>query len=92
MAKNSAAVPTFSIARGASLARGTTIDAYLSETDNDLLYEKWSDEWEYPLEFSGGVKAITCEMVVAVPFKEFKKIFGRRAADIYAAAERNADK
>jgi len=48
-----------------SLARGTTIDAYLSTEANNALYKLWNEQksWPAPLEFPGGIKAITCEMI-----------------------------
>lgn len=82
---------TFKVRQGASLARGTTIDEYLSQETCDALYEKWSPEWAEPLMFSGGIRAITCEMVVDVPKSELVKVYGKaKGNEIYAAAENNA--
>lgn len=78
------------IRQGASLARGTTIDGYLTEEDAQLLYKNWRDRWEKPLEFQGGVTAITCEMVLDLPEKELKAVYGKEAAQrIIDAAKRN---
>jgi hypothetical protein len=49
-----------------SIARGTTIDAYLSAEDTAALYETWKSEWPEPYGFRGGEKAVTCEMVAEV--------------------------
>jgi hypothetical protein len=82
---------TFRVRSGASLARGTTIDEYLPEDDCKVLYEKWQDGWPEPLMFSGGVRAITCEMVLEVPVKELNRVLGRsKAATIYEVSKNNA--
>jgi len=77
---------------GLSVARGTTIDAYLSEKDNESLYDNWRSEWAAPYEFHGGIKAISCEMVLDVPEQEFKKAFKNKsqAKRIREAALNNA--
>ncbi len=71
---------------GASFARGVTIDGFLSNGEAKVLYEKWDDGWGEPLEFHGGEKAITCEMVAAVPLTGLVKAFGskfaKRLADV----------
>jgi hypothetical protein len=90
MSKFPGTVTKVKIRQGASLARGMTIDGHLAGTDKALLYEKWLPDWPKPLEFRGGITAITCEMVLKVPFDEFKKVYKRRAKDIYEVAERNA--
>lgn len=63
------------IRQGGSIARGTTIDAYLSEEDNAMLYEAWDKSWAEPYEFHGGIKAISAEMIVEVPEDEFLGVF-----------------
>lgn len=79
------------IRQGASLARGTTIDEYLSEKDCKVLYSGWQKNWPEPLEFHGGITAITCEMVLEVPEKEFVKSIGKAVGTrIYDVARRNA--
>lgn len=70
---------------GTSFARGLTIDALIPAEDVDTLYERWKNEWGEPLEFQGGSKAITCDMVAAVPLKDLVKVYGK------ARAERLAD-
>jgi hypothetical protein len=79
-----------SIRQGASLARGTTIDAYLSEPDCRALYEQWDKSWPEPLEFPGGVQGLTCETVLDINYTEFRKVFGWRAKRIYDAARQYA--
>jgi hypothetical protein len=82
--------------QGTSYARGTTIDAYLQDDDNTLLYEIWQPSWPEPFGFHGGEKAITAEMILEVPTDEFIKAFGRKkgnraaALRILEAAKRNA--
>jgi len=85
------AVTKINIVKGASLARGTTIDGYLQPTDAQLLYNTWKPGWPEMLEFSGAIKAVTCEMVLEIPEDEFLKTVGgaagRRILDV---AKRNA--
>jgi hypothetical protein len=90
MAHYPGSVTSVKVRQGASIARGTTIDEYLGQSDVDLLYENWQAGWPEPLAFSGGVKAVTCEMVLEVPFADFKKVFKKRAQQIYDVAKRNA--
>lgn len=79
------------VRQNTSFARGTTIDEYLIEADNDALYEKWSPDWEDKLEFPGGIFAITAEMIIAIPESEFNKVLGRtRGPRIYKIAKENA--
>ena len=61
---------------GTSFARGTTIDAHLPEELNDKLYKLWNNAWGEPFGFHGGIKAITCEMVLEAPKSEFLKTMG----------------
>lgn len=78
----------FSYASGLSYARGLTIDPLLLEEDVAILYERWSNEWGEPLEFQGGAKAITCDMVARVPMAQMVKVYGKaRANRYYLAAE-----
>lgn len=71
-------------------ARGTDIDGYLPEDLVDVLYEKWQASWPTPLEFAGGIKSVTCEMVLEVPKGELFKTFGpRNGKMIYDVALRN---
>ncbi len=65
---------------GASFARGVTIDGFLSDGETKALYEKWNNGWGEPIEFHGGEKAITCEMVAAVPLTGLVKAFGSKFA------------
>lgn len=66
--------------QGLSIARGTTIDEYLSESDNDALYAVWKEreDWPEPYKFSGGVWAVTCEMIQEVPESDFINAFSRK--------------
>jgi hypothetical protein len=66
------------ITKGLSIARGTTIDAYLLPEDCEVLYEKWQETWPEPFRFSGGITAITCEMVLEVPEDELRAVLGGR--------------
>lgn len=84
------------ITQGASHALGTIIDGYLSANETELLLSIWKKEWTEPLAFSGGEKAITCEMILEVPETEFIQAFGTKkankelAARILATAKNNA--
>jgi hypothetical protein len=75
---------------GASLARGTTIDAYLSEETCKVLYERWKTEWGEPLMFSGGITALTCEMVLEAPEKELKDTYKKYFDEIISVSRNNA--
>lgn len=81
--------------QGGSYAIGTIIDGYLSQEEIDQLYAIWKSDWPEPLVFQGGVKAITCEMILEVPKDIFIAAFGRKknrvemASNILAKAERN---
>jgi hypothetical protein len=79
----------YTVRVGRTFARGTDIDAYLEENEVKALYERWKPAWPTPLEFSGGIKAITCEMVLEVPEKEFRSTFRKMADHILEAAKRN---
>ena len=68
------------ITQGSSYAMGTILDAYLAPEDNALLYNTWRKSWPTPLEFSGGITAITCEQVLEVPEGEFLAGFGGKKA------------
>lgn len=86
-----ATVSKLTIVKGASLARGTTIDEYLQPADAQLLYNAWKPGWPEPLGFAGGITAITCEMVLEVPEDEFNKAMGGSAGKrIYKVARQNA--
>lgn len=86
--------PKYFIRQGASLARGTSIDGYLSEKQIELLYSNWRPQWPEPLAYSGGLLAITCEMVLEVPEDEFIGHFPKRdraeAKNVYTIAQANA--
>jgi len=88
--------PVITRRSGTSIARGTTIDEYLSEEDNQKLYDLWQPSWPEPFQFSGGITAITCEMVLELPQDEFIAAFGKskkgqeQAARILDIAKRNA--
>lgn len=66
---------------GTSFARGTTIDEYLSTEDCQALYDKWQPTWPEPFNFRGGIRAITCEMVLEVEAKDFIKVLGKKRAE-----------
>lgn len=77
---------------GLSFARGVAIEQYLNEDEIDVLHERWKDEWPERLDFRGGVKSVTCEMIQEVSYQELSGTYGvRRAkrlvdiADKYAA-------
>lgn len=76
---------------GTSYARGTDIDALLPQEDVSALYAGWKREWPEPLEFHGGERSITCEMVLEVPVKEliatYKKPMTKRLLEV---AQQNA--
>lgn len=76
--------------QGASYAMGTIIDAYLDDATCSKLYSKWKKSWPAPLEFRGGLTAITCEMVLDVPSEEFVKVYGGLSETILAAARSNS--
>jgi len=82
------------IRQGASQAIGTIIDGHLADGDITLLYEMWAADWPAPLEFSGGVKAITCEQVMEVGEAQFVEAFGKKnteaARRIFGVARNNA--
>lgn len=90
------------IRSGGSFARGTTIDEYLSEEDNEKLYQVWEEQpgWPEIFRFRGGQTAITAEMILEVPeadmLKAFRSKFGRKKVitqaveRIQSAAARNA--
>lgn len=85
---------------GGSYARGTTIDGYLSDEDNQALHEVWLPDWPDKLGFRGGESAITCEAILEIPEAEFikafrskygrKKVVGEQANRILAVAKNNA--
>jgi len=68
------------ITQGASFARGTTVDEYLSDGDCMKLYASWLPAWPDKLTFSGGVTAITVELINEVPVKELTKVYGKAMA------------
>lgn len=72
---------------GTSFARGTMIDAYLSGDVCTRLYSVWEEhpEWPEVLRFSGGISAITCEMILDVREEDFLKSFGTKKADMRLA-------
>jgi hypothetical protein len=68
----------------------TVIDGWLTEEDIELLYERWKSSWPIPLEFSGGVKGITCEAVMQVPTSQLNRTFGKvRGTKLRKIAEEN---
>lgn len=85
---------------GTSFFSGTLIDGYLIPEDEKALYNVWevNPSWPAPLEYQGGVKAITCEMVLEVAEPEFLAAFGKtkaskeQAARIRKAANENAER
>ena len=79
----------FSYRSGTSFARGVTIDPLISAEDAGVLYERWDNKWGEPLEFQGGAKAITCDMVANAPLKELVKVYGKARAErlLQAAAD-----
>lgn len=79
------------IRQGISIARGTTIDEYLTEADCERLYSRWDKKWEaQPIEAKGGIKIISCEMVLEIPEEAFIKSMGTPGKRIRAIALRNA--
>lgn len=76
----------FFVRSGTSFARGVTIDPLISTEDAAALYEKWDEKWGEPLEFQGGERAITCDMVSAVPMKYLVRVFGKNRAERLIAA------
>ncbi len=96
------------IRQGGGAAIGTIIDGHLAEEDAKALYAVWDEhgDWPEPLEFRGGEKAITCEMVVELVGDQgpaenreqkeqaFVGAFGKKQAEIahriLAAARQNA--
>lgn len=75
------------VSQGASYARGTSIDPYLTEEDMNAVYMLWKATWPAPLAFQGGQKDITFELIRQVPEEEFMKVLGKKRAErIYAAA------
>ena len=70
-----------SFRQGTSYARGAAIDLFLEDTEIVALYDKWkSDEWGEPLGFSGGIVAITCDMVSRVPLQSLVSAYGKKLA------------
>lgn len=74
---------------GTSFSRGLTIDSLLKTEDAQVLYERWDNKWGEPLEFQGGAKAITCDMVAEVPLDKLVRVYGKARAErlIKAATE-----
>lgn len=66
------------IRSGASFARGTAIEAVLSEEDSAAIHDRWKNAWGEKLDCGGGVTSITCEMVAAVPYAELISVYGKR--------------
>lgn len=74
--------------------RERTID--MSLNDEELLseiYDKWdAEKWEEPLTFQGGVRGITCEMILRVPLSELGKVYGaERASFLVEIARKGAN-
>jgi hypothetical protein len=87
LGRGSANVEGIRIRAGSSYARETAIDPYIDEGLVEEVYEKWSDEWQSPQVFQGGVTSITCEMILQVPVAELGKVFGAdKTARILKAA------
>ena len=69
-------------------ARRTARNAFVQY---ETLYEAWRADWPEPYDFKNGIKAITAEMILEVPEKNFKRVFGHKIANrILEAARRNA--
>lgn len=79
----------FSYRQGTSIARGTTIDEYLTQEQCEALYKLWEQHPEWPeiYRFSGGITAISCEMVLEVPNDDFVKAFKKYNAQGVAMAK-----
>jgi hypothetical protein len=79
------------ISRGASLARtDIAMDAFISEEDKILLYEKWNNNWGKPLELTGRVLSITTNLVAEAPWEEFLEVYGiEKATYLRTIAETN---
>ncbi len=74
---------------GTSYAIGTIIDGHLADDDCAALYDGWRSNWPERLEFHGGNYAITAEMILEVPQKEFLKVYGRQVGNRILDAARS---
>lgn len=83
---------TFKYRAGQSYFFGTIIDGYLNNEMIKLLYDKWQTSWGQLLEFQGNQKAITCEMILAVPKDELERVYQNAASEFLLVAERNAER
>jgi hypothetical protein len=72
--------------------RSPNIDGFLLNGDTAVLYGRWKAErWGAPLQFSGGITSITCNMIVDVGFQDLAKVYGvRRAKRLLDAAKQRA--
>ena len=72
--------------------RSPDVDGFLLNGDTEILYGRWKDEeWGAPIQLSGGIKSITCDMVVEIGFQNLTKVYGvRRAKRILEASKRGA--
>lgn len=75
------------IRSGASLARDANIDNFITPKDCEMLYRKWKkDKWDEPLQYRGGLEAITCEMILKVSLVALTKVYGKKRAKRFLAA------
>lgn len=95
LGRNVKNVQGYRIRANSGFVRERTIDPFLPN-DSELikeLYEKWdSEEWEEPLTFQGGVRGITCEMILRTPLSKLGKVYGpKKAAFLVEVARRSAN-
>lgn len=80
--------PAVSIRSGTSFARGVALEQYISKEDADILHDRWKDDWPERLAFQGGIKSVTCEMLLQVPIGQLTRTYGKtRAHAWYELAE-----
>ena len=72
--------------------RSPDVDGFLLNGDTEILYGRWKDEeWGAPIQLSGGITSITCDMVVEIGFQNLTKVYGvRRAKRLLDASKRGA--
>jgi hypothetical protein len=76
---------------GTSFARGVAVEQYLRGEEEKILHSRWRSEWGLPLSFQGGIRSVTCEMLLGVPLVELVKTYGKkRAAMLREIASRHA--
>lgn len=63
-------------------SRDVVIDEYIGEKLVSLLYEKWDNSWDEPLDFGAAGVGITCAMVLNVPIETLTKVYGKKNAGV----------